>query len=357
MAGYITLAPLSIGIAAPSFTNPGINGTVGLGSTLSTDAGAQMTVNEGKYQVNCALGFSVLSGGSLVLAAPVPKNIRPNGMIELTQGGLTQNVTEDAEAGLVSVRRGGIATVRCVVGEEKGSSPLKVLFGGVKPRLLNRGTTNIKEGVTVEFSPAVDGTGEGVGLRQLSSEAKLLMEAGTGIICKKKTSVFIRDGDFELVEQMSTEGVPYADQGQVSIKAPDHVAGDYALVMGVDAVMDHPNATVPIELYIAGALRSNADITLYANQSTGTCDTILVEQQIVFNNADLYVKWFYPGDHYNSNITSWPLIRSQYSDPTGNTVAINNMPIAHVPEDSQIGTYTLSLDDNSKVINLNGTVP
>ncbi len=159
VAGFINLAPGASGVAEPSFTNPGINGTVRLGSTLnlngtdpeaSTGTGSTLNMIGGTFEVynNAAI---VAAAFSSLLLTPADKPAQPNSPPPPVA---FNSITIDDRSfipkadGVVNIKPKSSAIIENLSGNPSGYLELK----GQEARFKNNGTTTITQGTELRFT-------------------------------------------------------------------------------------------------------------------------------------------------------------------------------------------------------------
>ncbi len=322
VAGFINLAPGATGVAEPSFTNPGINGTVYLGSVLTTQASSTLTVKAGTYNMTVSCGFNVLASSLLNLApgAPVPK--RPEEpppldgefSIKFDNGQAATYATTQSTT--IKVFSDATMTIQPALGGKGVYS--QVEFTGQDCGIENRGTVVIRDKTQVKFNQDAGGTGA---YQQVDESALTRVEAGCGFIGKDEqdSKVLIEKGVFEMTELSGGNGQPLATQPNVFIgRAINGTAYPSGFYLGPFALLRHADATVPMILDVRGTFKFRGTVELFADTTANKNDQIIVSGQVKVVGGTVAMRWFNPNSSPLGQ--EWNLITSDYTGGAGDPI-------------------------------------
>jgi hypothetical protein len=291
--GQIHLAPGASGIAEPSYTNPGINQTVGLGSTITLQGnpttnpdepdiapGSTLDVLSGQYDISNNAGFVVGSQCSLRMM-PDPQDAPRGGggggqpqykaSVDFLNGG-TLN-----EAGSVTAKEGSTVTFEpklrpadstdlAVYDAPKGTlkneggkvviaNRVQAKFGGDTPTAFTTGNPN-----PVAVNASVYRT---VGTSK-PEKTILSLQAGSQLITSKGVAVV---GGSIVSPALNPDGTQTQFQPDAYIKAT--TANSYALLLGSQASVDLPGNPYRT-LRLHGSFLWRGTVTLAINPADET---------------------------------------------------------------------------------------
>lgn len=208
VAGTIALAPGATGVAEPSFTNPGINQTVALGSTIellgppiseTTGVGSFLDVLSGFYNISNDAGFVVNNQCSLRLL-PDPGDAPRGGggqQALIADVQLSDTGTEKTKAGSVTVEKGGQATFKPRERPTNSTAPAKYKSDGFL--LNNGGTVKIIDTTEVTFTGTNNGEFNDYSVLQTSGQPDGIFQVEGGCTILTKKGVCIRSGKFHIL--------------------------------------------------------------------------------------------------------------------------------------------------------------
>ncbi len=356
-AAYINLAPGATGVAEPSFTMPGVNGTVTLGSVLTlkgnTSAlGSTLDVLEGTFKLlNNDASFVVENNSTISLKAPVPQTPTIPGKIVIDGEAKTSPIKE-----ALIIKEGGKGVIKAKQRPANNDDYAKVLFTGAGSTLRNSGELIIRDRSWLIFDES-DEQRLG-GLIQNSGDApldpdgppptqnqKTEIEAGCRITCRGLSAVSIITGSLVMTE-VSGEAV----QPDIRIQGSLAAGVPYALrIYGAAKIQVPEERRKPITLRIDGLLDWAGEIELYADHTAYKNDQVFASGRIVVEkapppplippvipalavDAKLTVKWFdaTQGEPVSTEGV-WTLVQSTYSPPEG-TQGPPQLPISATPK-------------------------
>jgi len=288
VAGTIALAPGASGVAAPSFTNPGINGTVALGSDLTTLGNSTLTLKNGTYRTSVDASFHV-AGTSLLIMAPVPKVTPPPPPVD---GDIyIDDKPGQRVKGMVTVDSDATAVVQPDDPEANPLATVKVTLSGTNPGITNSGTVKLAGNTEVIFKPVGVNNVSG-GYSQAPNFAVTEVASGAKFTCQKQTKVEITGGILRLLDKPHDPNSVPASQSDIVI---ENTTGDTALVLGSDGVIERPAASeIPLTLKVTGAFDMNGQVKLLADSTVNLrSDLIDVTKKIeVGSSAKVTMGWF-----------------------------------------------------------------
>lgn len=355
-AGYIDLAPGSISTAEPSFTNPGINGTVFLGSTLTLKGtepnlpglGSTLNVLSGTYKLLRDGADFVVGSGSTINMEPVPKPPQDPpttpGLIRIDG----ENKTKHAKRGGLEVEDGGTAIVKAKDRPANNFDSALVDFTGTVSKLDNAGTVILKDYAWMRFTHTDEEMPALGGFIQANEESnpinpkeKLLLEAGSKITCRERAAVQILNGVLEMTEKRDSAGDLLETQPDVEIVGSNHADVQYALWIEMNTrLRAGAGRSIPIKLAIWGKLQWSGDIELYADHTAYRSDEVVVSNRILVDNEQrpfgqgkpdpkLKVAWFNAAQGEPvTGLSAWDLVVSNFVQPPGE----ENLPIDKEPK-------------------------
>ena len=313
VAGFIDLAPGSISTAEPSFTNPDINGTVYLGSTLTLKApdpndplpnlDSVFDHYEGTYEIKNVANFVVEDHSRLQIKAPVPKPTHTSARVIYNADPYT-HVAETK--GIVEIE-GGTVEIECEEQPRTTNLPARVQFKAKKPKIVNEsGLLIIRDKSEVIFTPN-EGDGDGAGIRHTGFlDPTTRIEAGSKVKCEQKTNVRIDAGALELTALNDEAGVPVLNQPEVVISAPD---AEFALDIWSE-LRRAEGRTVTLTLNVDGVFRAFGRLGFWADRTRADSDQIVVKKETVLDD-DTWIdaEWFTSNGVSVSAPAKWVLVK------------------------------------------------
>ena len=261
--GYIDLAPGSISVAAPSYTNPGINQTVELGSTITLlgtpvsptpSLSSTLDVMSGDYNIRNFAGFVVGSQCNLRLL-PQPGDAPPPGggnppqckaSIDLKVIGDPEGNGQDKTTGAVEIKENGtltiaphnrpaestaLATVTAAKGTIKNTGGKIILTDRVKATYGGKIDSNF----TVGSGPNAPKYGASV--TQSGADSSLSLQAGSELVTTY--GVAVHSGHVVSPALADTTLNPYPE---AVIEATDTGEGTEAFLLGTNADLTLPGS-------------------------------------------------------------------------------------------------------------------
>ncbi len=345
VAGFIDLAPGSISTAEPSFENPGINGTVYLGSTITLrgegviQLGAQLTLNDGTYnmtnsQVSLhAMQFSLLA---MTPGAPVPKPPKEtDGEIKIKDN-TTENPNPKAK---VIIDPKAIASIVAVGGRQ--GIP-RVTMTGEKPLVENNGKFTIDRAQKLEFAPDEGEDVAGGGLYQNHEDAITELTCGSTIICGAETSVDIRKGRLELKDAPGTTQRGDA-QDPITITSPNPPRVGTTLSISAQSILTHTaNDKGFIQLKVGGVFGCYGKLNLVASRLAEKSDTVEVTRSVSIGNKPLTIDWYSETGDTMAAGKGWTIITSTNTDMVADPITIE--PTAPPVAQTNPGNFGITLE-------------
>ncbi len=282
-AGTIALASGATGVAEPSFTNPGINAAVDLGSVLTTLGDSTLTLKSGTYNLSVEASF-VASGSSLITLNPVPK---PNPTSEPLNGDIYINDKPGVRGagGMVLVEECASAVFESEDPEASSTDPLRVIFSGKSPGIENWGNVTVAGHTEVVLKPVGSTTGQ---FAQKGEYAYTMLEPGAQITCQQESQVNIEKGRLLLVDKEGASG----SQPDAYITNTTEAT---ALVLGEEAVIRRPaTSSFAYHLQVKGGFDFQGRVELLADPTNeNKADRITAWKQIVVGTtATVAMRWF-----------------------------------------------------------------
>ncbi len=308
--GFINLAPGATGVAEPSFTNPWINGTVTLGSTLRlmgndvSEMGSTMSLVGGVYNVFRSDIIAEAYSSLFLIAADdgetQPKTLKAKIIID---GG--QHTTGNVEVKPKS--KAVISTSR-----DNDDNPLEpgyVTIDTKKGEFKNSGTTEIVSSSQLQLGNVNDDVGGGYYVQdsagQTASMPLTTIETGSTIACQgNKGELTIKAGRFEVTNRLIS-GQP-TDDRTVRVVATKgfHLWEGATINMG--GVRFNTLQIDGGDFYFFGEVR------LAIASSADQGDKIMVAGDVYVNKdtAKLAFRWGDPLDFMKARWREWLLIQS-----------------------------------------------
>lgn len=252
----MNLAPGATGTVAPSYSIPGVNQTVTLGSALNLlgnealQLGSTLTVYGGTYNVYNAAGFTAAAFSTLLLMPgdkPADPGSPPPPPIPIKTITVDKKDFTPTAKGVIDIKPKSTAVVDRPPNSPEGTAVLELK--GEEAKFTNNGTTQIKKGTEVRFTDLNDFA---YSYYQNDKDAVTELSAGSSITCNKKCFVQIDKGVFK-VNPVVVDGQPLV--AKVTAAYPNNTA----LYIGKDATLRMNDSTdarleVDSELSIHGTL-------------------------------------------------------------------------------------------------------
>jgi hypothetical protein len=326
-AGKIDLAPGASGVAAPSFTNPGIDGKVYLGSTLrllgdaDTHTGSTLELNDGTYNVIRG-HFEVEEESTLsvvptapdddeLILAPVPSTrgkgvtIKPNG----------EEVEREEDGSIINQGTAIFTTL----GRNRSTKVVPITLKGAGPRVLNvggnvqiTGYVDVALVLTDDIETNTDAYHQMVFIGSVANANELpvtYLEAGSSITSQQNGCVRIDDGNLVITPLLGGYDQPLPRVKQVATISMGVPTGTPALVTSrtviQSTVIGQPDTVIPClirfpdtddafsTLDVKGEIAAYGDFQMEISRTEeGEGDRVVSDAKITFgDDTRVSVQW------------------------------------------------------------------
>ncbi len=338
VAGTIALAPGATGVAEPSETNPGINGTVKLGSTLllgtaAAQIGCELTFLSGTYTLTSGAGIISENLAQFILKGTPYKVLTIDG---------TQ-----ASGPLISVKKGSTALVtsmrlpndeQLATIQVKGHDDSGTAFA-------NGGTTRITNRTELDLVPEAGESS--FYFQEEEEEAVTELEARSQITLHKYGTVSIRKGTLAIRTLLSdgnnqADATIKTDQTPVNANEPDGLKS--GLTLGKDATLTMPGGYFS-KLKVIGDFLWNGTVNLALSRTSSGSDLITADNAVRPDmiTSVLNLRWANPNIPFGRMLDDeWKLVEAQDAMARKPTT-INE------PADTAISTL-VGLVNNDKIL-------